>query len=137
MSSVSSTSREAAIAKVRVSLGLSTTPPTEWTYDQRVAYNKALSAEIIRRAADFPPSEVATAKAINAAPTSELEDASFDFGMFGSEMLNNAQELNPVGSLAKSLKWLVPVLAVLAVAFYFAPQIGTAIDNAKRKKRAA
>ena len=58
-----------------------------------------------------------------------LVDDSFDWSMFGTEVANNAQELNPVPSWFASSKWLLPVLAVLALAFYFAPQIGAGAGN--------
>lgn len=52
--------------------------------------------------------------------------------MFGDELAKNAADLNPVGSISKSLKWLVPVGALLALAFYFAPQIGAGLSNARK-----
>jgi hypothetical protein len=49
--------------------------------------------------------------------------------MFGAEIVKNAEELNPVPSWVSSTKWLLPVLAVLALAFFFAPQIGAGAGN--------
>ena len=41
-----SANRAAAVDQVKGQLGLSAIQPSDWTYDQRVTYNKALAAYI-------------------------------------------------------------------------------------------
>lgn len=124
MSSISSTSRDAAISKVRAALGLTNLHPGDWTHDQRLAYNAALSAEIIRRSADFPAAEVAVARQINANPTPRLEDAGFDFGMLATETLRPITDAaQSVGdgalSVANMSRWLLPLAALAFVVIFF------------------
>ena len=121
------TTRAQSIAAVRSALGLSNTP-NEWSYDQRTQYNKALAAYILANESVSAAARPLIAHVANSEP-GPLVDDSFDWSMFGAEVVKNAEELNPVPSWVSSTKWLLPVLAVLALAFFFAPQIGAGAGN--------
>lgn len=125
--------RAAAIATVRAEMGLADAAPSTWSYEMRQAYNKRLATYIASRPELFAASEVATAAKIQAKPADDLEDDGFDFGLFADEVANNAAELNPVPSLAKSLKWLLPVAGILALVFWFAPRIGAGVGAARKR----
>ena len=120
--------RAESIAAVRAAHGLDKIDPSNWTYDQRTHYTKALATYILaneRIDAQFKP----MIQRIADSEPSPLVDASFDWSMFGTEIVNNAEALNPVPSWFASSKWLLPVLAVLALAFFFAPQLGAGAGN--------
>lgn len=111
--------RNTAVATVKARMGLANVPPSQWSYDQRQAYLKALSAELIRVGANLPASEVAFARKVNASPTTSLEDASFDWGLFASESVRPLGEAaqsigDGVFSVAKLAKWILPIGAVVA-----------------------
>jgi len=119
--------RAQSIAAVRSALGLSNTP-SNWSYDERTNYNKALAAYILANESVTAAARPLIAHVANSEP-GPLVDDSFDWSMFGTEVANNAEALNPVPSWFASSKWLFPVLAVLALAFFFAPQIGAGAGN--------
>ena len=119
MSQTNSTAaaRAAATATVKAALGLPTSP-LSWTYDQRVAYNKALADYIQANPAQFSPVDLNTAQIVNGKTYSGLDDASFDWGMFGGEIVNQSNELNPFSQQNRSkTKWFsFALLAVAALA---------------------
>jgi hypothetical protein len=120
--------RAESIAAVRAALGLSNVLPSAWSYDQRTEYNKALAAYILANETVTEAARPFIAH-VAASEPGPLVDYSFDWSQFGTEFAANAQELNPVPSWVSSTKWLLPVLAVLALAFFFAPQIGAGAGN--------
>ncbi len=121
---------------VRQNLGLNDTPKLSWTYDQRIAYNKALSAEILRRSSEFSANQIKEANKVLASPTDHLEDASFDVGQFfeeaGKPLGNALQSIGDgVFSVANAARWAIPVIAVVFVVFYFLPKYFAAKKAAK------
>jgi len=67
---------------------------SDWSYAQRLAYNKAFADRVLNlgAAAGFSGTEIATAAHISSNPGAPLEDTSFDWGIFGDEVLNQAQK---------------------------------------------
>jgi hypothetical protein len=117
------TNRANAVASVRASLGLNNLPST-WTYAQRNAYNKALATYISTHPDQFASQDLINAEAVEKKQPGELEDASFDWGMFGAEAVKPAGDaLQNVGkgvfTVANAMRWAIPVLAVLALFFFF------------------
>jgi len=120
--------RAESIATVKAQFGLTNVLPSDWSYDQRTQYNKALAAYILANETVTDAARPLIAKVANSEP-GPLVDDSFDWSMFGTEVANNAEALNPVPSWISSTKWLLPVLAVLALAFFFAPKLGAGAGN--------
>lgn len=95
--------RQTAIAAVRAQLGLSNTP-SDWTYDERTKYNKALASYIAANAALFPPQDVEVAQNIQSESISPLGDTSYlaDINTFGSaftdELLSAGEKVGQVGN---------------------------------------
>lgn len=110
------TARATASATVKASLGLPASP-LDWTYEQRIAYNKALAAYIQANPAQFETVDLNTAQIVTGKSYSGLEDASFDWEMFGGEVVNQANDLNPLSEKNRSqTKWFgFALLAVLGL----------------------
>lgn len=103
---------------------------TEWTYEERAKYNKAL-ADIIATYPDrFAPSQVTQAKAVEMADYSPLASSDFSFSDFGEEVLNNAvsagESVAGVGqgvlSTFKLAKWVIPAAGIALVVFWLMGQ---------------
>ncbi|HTJ77673.1 MAG TPA: hypothetical protein VL357_01635 [Rariglobus sp.] len=115
--------RQAAIATVRAQMGLSNTP-SDWTYEQRVAYDKALAAYILANSSQFDATEISIANSVSSQTFSPLEDASFDWGAFGTETFQPlADAAQSVGSgiltVANAAKWAIPALVVVGIILFF------------------
>jgi hypothetical protein len=116
-----SANRAAAVVAVRDALGLSKIEPSRWTYEERIAYNKALAAYIAARPEQFSAQDLTTAEYVGKANYVPLEDASFDYGMFAVETVKPAADaLKSVGdgvlTVANSAKWAIPLgFAVVGV----------------------
>lgn len=83
----------------------------------QVRVNDALSAYIVANAGAFTPAQFDIAKANTTSPgfNSPLADESFNYGMFGNELLNNADKLTKAGgSILQNGIYLAISLAVLA-----------------------
>jgi len=146
----SQAAREAAIKAVRSALGLSDTP-SDWTYAQRVEYNKTLANYMLNNPEKFDDSTLNIAEQVSKSEYSALEDSSFDFGMFAAETVKPiTQAAQSVGqgvfSVANMAKWLLPLLALVAAFVLLNKYTGGAVvDTAKqvaapkrtRKPRAA
>lgn len=109
--------RAAAAATFKASLGLPASP-LAWTYEQRIAYNKALAAYIQANPAQFSPVDLNTAQIVAAKSYSGLDEASFSWGDFGAEIVNQSEEINPFSqrNRTQSKYVLVAVLAVVGLA---------------------
>lgn len=112
----SQSARETAIRDVRAQLGLSDVP-SDWSYAQRNAYNKALAAYIAANPDKFTSQEILTAEIIAKNAYSALEDDSFDLGLFVSETVKPASDAlqgvgNGVLTVANSAKWALPLAAL-------------------------
>jgi hypothetical protein len=108
--------RAEAAAVVKTSLGLPAAA-IDWTYEQRIAYNKALAAYIQANPARFEAVDLNTAQIVSGKTYSGLDDTSFDWGMFGGEVVNQANDLNPFSEQNRTQsKWIsLAVLAVVAL----------------------
>lgn len=111
------TARANASATVKASLGLPASP-LDWTYEQRVAYNKALAAYILANPAQFETVDLNTAQIVTGKTYSGLDDASFSWGEFGAEIVNQSEEINPfsVRNRTQSKYVFIAVLAVVGLA---------------------
>jgi hypothetical protein len=103
-------------------------PGGDWraglTYDQRVAFDKALADYIIAHPAAFSDATVATARIVAGHKLTPLEDSSFDWEAFSSAVVDNGITLGDrvadvgrgVAATASLAKWVLPVAALVAVA---------------------
>lgn len=115
-----------AKANIRATLGLSNNP-SDWTYDQRITYNKALATFIASNPDSFPTSSVQSATSVLNENNSPLSDTGFlsDLSTFGDaitdEAINAGNSIAGIGNgvlnLASSAKWLIPIagIAVLVI----------------------
>jgi len=101
-----------AAKNVRARMGLSDVP-ADWSYDQRVAYNKALAAEIQNYSQSFTPAILATAATVSGKNYTSLEDASFAWGDFAAEAGLN------LGGFTKNLLYLAALGAGVALVIYY------------------
>lgn len=103
---------------VRARLGLPASPAS-WSYDQRVAYLRALSADVLRYPQSFTADQLATAREIAAGSYPGLSSAAFDFGALGAEIATNAA---PAIGQAKWLVWGAVALGLVLLFFRYGPQ---------------
>lgn len=113
-----------AIASVRASLGLSNSP-SEWSYEQRIAYNKALATYINASPQSYDEQTQASAQIVAAAQYSPLEDTGVlaDLSAFGSALEDEALAAgNKVAGVGNGIldtlglaKWLIPAAAIILV----------------------
>jgi hypothetical protein len=97
-------------------------PLNALSYEQRSAYAAKLSKIILENPDRFAPGTVATARGIAAKKFSPLDDTSFDWGDFSSNLADEAVELGgAVAAVGEGVKnglkltsWLIP-LALVAV----------------------
>jgi|GEM_PF-3593886 hypothetical protein len=122
MTSAEQAIRDARNARVRASLGLANIPPSSWTYEQRVAYNKALASAILSDSAPATAQDLATAQAIAAKEYSPLEtytlgDAASDFT---AELVNQAQGVNPFSeqNRGKTRNVLIALVLLAGTVFF-------------------
>lgn len=110
------------MASVRATLGLSDTP-SDWTVDQRNAYNNALS-KIIASAPDAYGTDAATtAQVVLGQNQTPLDDTGFlsELGDFGANLEDNVlaagEKIGSIGegvlNLAGLAKWLIPTAGVI------------------------
>ena len=109
-------SRAAAVAAVRRQLGLSDLP-SNWTLEQRALYVKTLAAYVAARPDQFTAQDLRTAAIAANADYGQLEDASFDWGMFITESFRPAGDAlqsvgNGVLTVANAAKWAIPAAAI-------------------------
>ncbi len=119
--------RAQAVVTVRQSLGLAK-PPADWTYEERVAYNKALAEFIAAHADSFTQQDITNAGVVLAANYAPLADTSTlaELGQFGEafagEIVNAADKVGDVGRGALdavSLAGKLLPLVVIGVGVYF------------------
>lgn len=86
--------RQDLINTARLQLGLSDIPPADWSYNQRLEYNRLLASLIAANATSFPPQEVAIARQIEAQAFDPLADNSAldDLRTFGDEFANQLEQ---------------------------------------------
>ncbi len=121
-----SANRAAAVDQVKGQLGLSAIQPSDWTYDQRVSYNKALAAYIQQNPGLFSATDETNAAAVAAKVDSPLDDNSFasDLAVFGDEFENQALRVggavasvgNGVINALNLAKYGIPAVILIFVA---------------------
>ena len=107
--------------------------PKNLTYDQRIAYNKALATEILKYPQSFTDETLAIAQKASGANYQELEDAGFSWTDFGNGALDSAGEI--VASAGNLAHTAVIVAVIAALAFYILP--GAVAKAAASSKPAA
>jgi hypothetical protein len=124
--------RQDLINLARQQTGLEGIPPADWSYMQRVNYNKVLASLIDQNAADFPPQEVAIAREVGAKAVDPLADNSSldDLRTFGNEFANQLEQTadavadvgrgvrDTVSGIGKALPYIA-ALAGVGIALYF------------------
>jgi len=124
--------RQDLITQARAQLGLADTAPADWTYNERVEYNKLLASLIAANADSFPPQEVAIARQVEQKAYDPLADNSAldDLRTFGSEFASQLEQTvdaaadvgrgvrDTVSGIGKALPY-VAALAFVGVALYF------------------
>ena len=117
--------RDARNARVRASLGLADIPPSSWTYEQRIAYNKALSAAVLADASNpmgaVSAQEIATARNVAAKEYTPLESYGLGdaAGDFTAEFINQTERLNPLSERNWGGTRLVIIGAILLAAVVY------------------
>lgn len=116
------------VATVRAQFGLTNIPPDQWSYDQRIAYNRALATYILNHPGLFTASESNTALQVNNQFTSGLEDTSFlsDLAVFGTAFRDEGEKtLDSIGDIGRGVRdalsvagKLLPFAVVGVLAFY-------------------
>ena len=129
--------RQTAIRIVRERLGLASLAPVDWTYDQRVQYNRELAIYITENAHAFDDAEIQVARDIAQQPIDQLSDTGFaaSLGAFGSAFLDEAaalnQDLNPFSEKNRRLVWW---LAIAGAAIYFlGPTVANLVKTVRTK----
>jgi len=106
----------------------------DFTYEQQIAYNKALAAIVAKYPDRFPATSVDTAKKVlvkqyEPLDSYSLAEAAKDFAKeVGNQAVDINDRLNPFSvpnraATGSTLKWLVIAVAVGAFAVYFGPAL--------------
>ncbi len=118
--------RKSASNLARRDLGLTERPASDWTPGERADYVRSLSLYILKYPNSFSEADLKTAELNKNATAMEPVDTSFSWGDFGSEFVNNGNELvgkplvnlgNAVSNAANILGTVGPYLAVAGVLF--------------------
>lgn len=85
--------RAVAVKTVRAQLGLTDIPPSNWSYETRIAYNKALADYIQTNAASFSAQDQYIAGQVAQQAYAPLADTgvSADLSTFGNEFVNQLE----------------------------------------------
>lgn len=86
--------RKSAVNVVRNRLGLDVIAPSAWTFEQRVAYEKALAEFIAAHPAAFDAQDMATARDVSQKDYGALSSPDFSFGDFGGALLDQGAAIN-------------------------------------------
>ena len=121
MTSAEQATRDARNARVRASLGLADIPPSAWTYEQRIAYNKALASAVLSDSANATPQDIKTARNIAAKEYTPIESYGLGdaAGDFTAEFVNQAERLNPLSERNWGGTRLVIIGAILLAAVVY------------------
>lgn len=124
-------SRNAAVAIVRQASGLAGIPPSEWTYEQRVQYNKDLAAYIQSHPTAFTAQDVATAKIVEQRAYEPLSTLGLGEGIdiFTDEFLNQAKQVTAIGG--NTLRTSIYIAVAIATIFFILPYAIRAWENSK------
>ena len=123
---------------VRYNLGLDQIAPSDWTYSQRTAYNKALADLIAKYPDRFSAQEQQVAEVVNAKAYEPLDTSGVldDLQTFGGALVDEAAALNAdINPFSAQNRQFLFWLAVAGVGLYFlAPSIATLIRAKKGGK---
>lgn len=99
-----------------------------WSYDQRIAFNRAFANYVLSHPLSFGDDDAANAQRIVGEHPSQLSDTSVssDLSAFGSGVLDNVAAAGDsvagigegVLNLAGWAKWLIPVAGVALLVFF-------------------
>ena len=104
----------------------------DFSYAQRIAYNKALAAIIAKYPERFSPTQVITADVVTAKVYPPLETPGNPVMVFAEEFAAQASRINDTFNpfsesnrmgAASTLKWLLIIAALGAAAWYFGPAL--------------
>jgi len=112
--------RKSAGNLVRYQLGLDLIAESDWTYEQRTAFNKSLAAYIAAHPNAFAASDLVTAQQVTTNQYTPLQDSSFDAGEFlSTTAANAAAPFQAIGdgiiTTANAARWVIPLFAAGAV----------------------
>lgn len=99
---------QTAAKNVRIKLDLPDSP-LDWTYEQRITYNKDLSALILAHQQSFTPSMIDTAQDVQNKSYQPLEDPSSAWGGFGAEVFSNGLTLGKAASFISIVVGLIVI----------------------------
>ena len=121
MTSAEQATRDARNARVRASLGLADIPPSAWTYEQRIAYNKALASAVLSDSANATPQDLNTARNVAAKEYTPIESYGLGdaAGDFTAEFANQAERINPLSQRNWGGTRLVIIGAILLAAVVY------------------
>ena len=119
--------RRTAAANVRAELSLTDLPPSDWSYSQRIEYNKRLAAVIAANPASFSEQDNRTAEIVTGktySPLSEnsaLDDLETFADAIGDEAASINEAVNPFSSGNRKLILFVVVGAALV--YFLGPRL--------------
>lgn len=121
--------RRTAATVIRKRLGLLEIPPSDWTYEQRVEYNRELAQYIADNPQSFQDTEIQTAKDIASKAIDPLDDTSLmaSVGLFGDAFLVEAETVLETGG--KTLRTSIYIAVAIAVTLYFLPNVIKAFSS--------
>lgn len=106
------TARQQAAETVRLQMGLPASS-LSWTYEQRVAYNKALADYLLTHPTGIDAQTLGTASNVLNKTYPDLQDTSFDWVQFGDELAPSAGRV-----LSAVSNRLLVILTLGAVVFF-------------------
>lgn len=121
MTDAEKTALDNAIATVRAQQGLNDIPAT-WSYDQRIAYNKALAAYIQQNPTSYAPETVTTAGVVSAANYTALDDTSYlaQVSLFSSTFWSKGVDIfNGLSTLTKFITVAVALASIAYIVYAF------------------
>lgn len=103
--------------------------PANMDQAQRIAYNRALAAEILKYPQSFTPEIIEIAQRIGYTDSANLEDASFSWGEFAAEAISPAAEAaQSIGqgalNVANLSRWLIPAAVIFFVFLWISNHAG-------------
>lgn len=125
--------RQDAATIVRGNVGLLDIPPAEWSFEQRISYNKALAAYIQSHPAIFTAGDLESARTVEARPYEPLETLSLGdkADIFTDEFLEQGKVV--LSTSGNAIKNALYIAVVVAVALYVFPYAYKAFQEVNRK----
>lgn len=131
MTTAEQKARQDAATIVRGNLNLLDTAPSDWTYEQRTSYNKALSAYIQAHPVIFTAQDLESAKLVESRPYEPLETLGLEEagGIFTDEFLEQGKSV--LSSSGNTLKNSIYIAVSIAVVIYLLPIVIKAFKETK------